>query len=79
MLFYFVLLVNLGSRVTPEHCEGNPASFVFLEPKIEPRRNCFVKQRLLLVKVASATWEGTKLSKLWRESQDSALSMYLQG
>ena len=38
MLFYFVLLVNLGSRVTPEHCEGNPASFVFLEPKIEPRR-----------------------------------------
>lgn len=79
MLFYFVFLVNLGSRVPPEHCKGNPASFAFLEPKIEPRRYCFVKQGLLLVKVAPAIWEGTKLSKLWKESQDSALSMPLQG
>lgn len=37
VLFYVVVLVNLGSRVPPKHREGNLASPMFLEPK-EPSK-----------------------------------------
>ena len=63
LLGFFFVLANLGSRVPPEHWEGNTASLVFLELKEERIKYCFVKQRLLLAKVASAIWAGTRLSQ----------------